>query len=113
MRHCRSGWRCFSSAVKLNPGKERPIHTLLINGAECEPYICCDEKLMTERAEQLIKGIQIVRHIIDADKVIIGIEDSMPTAYEGLKQAIDDANEDFSIKVVPTVYPTGWRKTID
>lgn len=106
------GGAAFPSAVKLNPGIDRPIHTLLINGAECEPYICCDEMLMTERADEVIKGIQIVRHIINADKVIIGIEDSMPTAFEGLSKAIEKANEDFEIKIVPTVYPTGGEKQL-
>ncbi len=106
------GGAAFPSAIKLNPGQDRPIETLLINGAECEPYICCDEKLMTERAEEVIKGIQIVRHIIGASKVIIAIEDSMPTAFEGLNKAIADAQEDFDVKIVPTVYPTGGEKQL-
>lgn len=109
------GGAAFPSAVKLNPGKAKPIHTLLINGAECEPYICCDEKLMTERAEAVIKGAQIVRYILNADKVVLGIEDSMPTAYTGMREAIDKlttADENFAIKVVPTIYPTGGERQL-
>ncbi|EDY86164.1 eleCtron transport complex, rnfabcdge type, c subunit [gamma proteobacterium HTCC5015] len=107
------GGAAFPSAVKLNPGPSRKIHTLVINGAECEPYITCDQTLMSERADQVVQGIQIAMHALGVERCWIAIEDSMPTAHEGLSQAIAQCGDTkIEIKVVPTIYPTGGEKQL-
>lgn len=103
----------FPSAVKLNPGPRRKIHTLLVNAAECEPYINCDDMLLRERAVEIVAGIEIARHCIAAERCIIGIEDSMPVAYAAMQRAITEAGAvNIEIVVVPTLYPTGGEKQL-
>lgn len=103
----------FPSAVKLNPGPSRKIHTLLVNAAECEPYINCDDMLIRERAAEIVAGIEIARHCVDAARCIVGIEDSMSTAHAALQKAIAEAGAaNIDIVVVPTVYPTGGEKQL-
>lgn len=108
------GGAAFPSSVKLNPGPSREVELLVINGAECEPYITCDQTLMSEQAEEVIGGIQIIMHTIGVDECWIGIEDTMPTAYEGLTSAIKAAGLSgrIQVKVVPTIYPTGGEKQL-
>jgi electron transport complex protein RnfC len=57
---------CFPSHLKLKPGKEGSLDTLVINGAECEPFITCDDMLMRERATDMLKGISAMRHMLQA-----------------------------------------------
>lgn len=105
------GGAAFPSAVKINP--QNKLDKLIINGAECEPYITCDQILMSERGDEVIKGIQLLLHILDVNECWIGIEDTMPTAFEGLTRAIHTANDDrIKVKVVPTIYPTGGEKQL-
>lgn len=108
------GGAAFPSSVKLNPGPNRTVEKLIINGAECEPYITCDQTLMSERAEEVIAGIQIILHTLGVNECWIGIEDTMPTALEGLEQAIRIAGEEqrIQVKVIPTIYPTGGEKQL-
>ena len=108
------GGAAFPSSVKLNPGPNREVALLLINGAECEPYITCDQTLMSERAEEVIGGIQIILHSLGVNECWIGIEDTMPTALSGLQEAIRTAGEEqrIQVKVVPTIYPTGGEKQL-
>jgi electron transport complex protein RnfC len=71
----------FPTRVKLASGK-RAIDTLVINGAECEPYITCDQRLMRERATEVIEGVRILQHIVQAAACTIAVEDSMPAAAD-------------------------------
>jgi len=98
------GGATFPTQIKLRKGKTN-IHTLVINAAECEPYITCDDLLMRESAEDIVQGINIAQRLLDADNVIIGIEDNKPEAIKAMQLATIDT--DISIKVVPTVYPSG------
>ncbi len=101
----------FPTDVKLNP--ELPIHTLIVNGAECEPYISCDDMLMRERAETIVTGALILKHILDARTCLIGIEDNKPEAIEALRAAVDQAGADgIQVQSVPTVYPAGGEKQL-
>ena len=101
----------FPASVKLgvNPDKGR-IQTLIINGTECEPYITADDILMRERADEIIAGAQILRHLVDPDETLIGVEDNKP---EGIA-ALRDAAEGTGIEVVvfPTKYPSGGEKQL-
>ncbi|MDH5544778.1 MAG: electron transport complex subunit RsxC [Gammaproteobacteria bacterium] len=102
----------FPSYVKLNPGPDRVIETLIINGAECEPYITCDDMLMRERADEVIAGIGIIRHAVQAREVVIAIEDNKPQAREAIEKAIATANVSFDVVSVPTIYPAGGEKQL-
>lgn len=103
----------FPTHVKLNPGAEHLIETLIINGAECEPYISCDDMLMREHAREVVEGARIMRHAVRAAQCIIGIEDNKPAARAALQRALNDLGE-FNIRIVsvPTRYPTGGEKQL-
>lgn len=99
------GGATFPTQIKLRADGKTAIHTLVVNAAECEPFITCDDMLMRERADQLVKGIAIAQHLLSANTVMIGIEDNKPEAVAALKQAV--VGTDYQVKVVPTVYPSG------
>ncbi|WP_455222663.1 electron transport complex subunit RsxC [Kaarinaea lacus] len=103
------GGATFPSAVKLNLRSRYSIHTLVINGAECEPYLTCDDRLMRERSEQIIDGIRIVQKALGASKVIVVIEDNKNIAVAEMKAAAAEFT-DISIAKVPTRYPMGSEK---
>lgn len=103
----------FPSFIKLNPGPKRPIHTLLINGAECEPYITCDDRLMREHAADIVAGAQILMHALHAPECIIAVEDNKPEAAAALRAAIAAAAATaMDVVVIPTRYPTGGEKQL-
>jgi electron transport complex protein RnfC len=105
------GGAAFPVSVKLNPPPGRRIDTLIINGAECEPYISCDDMLMREQARAVIEGIRIIHRIVQAEHCLIGIEDNKPEAIAAMREALgeDDAIE---IVKIPTRYPTGGEKQL-
>ena len=96
----------------MNPGREGRTRTLVLNGAECEPFITCDDMLMRERAAGIVKGTAILRHLLQADEVLIGIEDNKPEAAAAMRAAVDALNEPFSVIQVPTLYPAGGAKQL-
>ncbi len=99
----------FPSWKKL-PQNKGQVHTLLINGAECEPYITCDDVLMQTRPEQIIQGAQTIAQCIGAEKILIGIEDNKPRALSAMRQAA--AGTGIEVHAVPTVYPMGGQKQL-
>jgi electron transport complex protein RnfC len=103
----------FPTSVKLNPGPDREVELLVINAAECEPYISCDEALACNRPADIIDGIRIMRHALQARQVVIGIEDSMSEAIQCLQSALDEAGENgIQLIQVPTIYPAGGEKQL-
>lgn len=101
----------FPTAVKLNPGFQRPIDTLIINATECEPYITADDALIRERAEEIITGIRILSHLLDnPSQIILGIEDNKPEAIAELSRHIDGSG--ISLVPFPTKYPSGGEKQL-
>ncbi len=89
------------------------IETLIINGAECEPYITADDMLMRERAKQVIDGTRIAQKILNAKEVLIGIEDNKPEAIAAIQKAVADSGEQtISVRVIPTKYPSGGEKQL-
>ncbi|MBU0498638.1 MAG: electron transport complex subunit RsxC [Gammaproteobacteria bacterium] len=108
------GGAAFPSAVKLAPGPERAIHTLIINGAECEPYISCDDRLMREQAQRIVRGIRILRHVLDVTgECLIGVEDNKPEAIEAMRRALAaEPVEATELVVIPTIYPSGGEKQL-
>ncbi len=105
------GGATFPAAVKLNLGRKSQIHTLLINGGECEPYLTCDDRLMQERAEAIVDGIRIMLHGMEAEQAKIGIEDNKPEAIKMMKKAcLPHAN--IQVVITPTRYPMGWDRQL-
>ncbi|MCJ8339515.1 MAG: electron transport complex subunit RsxC [Pseudomonadales bacterium] len=102
----------FPTAVKLHLGDDHIINTLIINAAECEPYITADDLLMRERAEQIIAGIEILQHLIKPSHVLIGIEDNKPKAIRALEIALQDCKYNIDVVTVPTKYPSGGEKQL-
>ncbi|MDR2092508.1 MAG: electron transport complex subunit RsxC [Azoarcus sp.] len=110
------GGATFPSHIKI--GKESRIDTLLINGAECEPWITCDDRLMRERAADIVAGAKILRHLNGARRVLVGIEDNKPEAIAAMTAAAhdahgkDDSGVDVEIVPIPTRYPAGGEKQL-
>lgn len=105
------GGATFPTHIKLRTNGKSNVHTLVINAAECEPYITCDDMLMRERAAEIFKGIEIVQYLLGAEKCIVGIEDNKPIAADIMTKAGADFSsvglKAVEVKIVPTLYPSG------
>jgi electron transport complex protein RnfC len=101
------GGATFPTHVKFAAG---PVQTLIINGAECEPWITTDDRLMRERAAEIVQGIVILRHLVNPAETVVGIEDNKPEAIIAMKEACKDTG--IEVAVVPTLYPTGGEKQL-
>ncbi len=107
------GGAAFPTAVKLNPPALDSIDTLILNGAECEPYITCDDRLMREQADAILHGIEVLRHIVNPRETLIGIEDNKPEAIAAMRAALTRLNPDATeIVELPSLYPTGSEKQL-
>ena len=103
------GGATFPSAIKLNLRDKYDLETLVINGAECEPYLTCDDRLMQERAEQVVDGVRLMRHALGVKTAIIAIENNKPKALVEMKQAALEM-DDIRVVGVPTRYPMGSER---
>jgi len=107
------GGAVFPSAVKLVGTPGTAIHTVLLNGAECEPYITCDDRVMRERADEVLRGGQILMHVVGAERCLVGVEDNKPEAIAALRAAaLKLADARFEIVSIPTIYPSGAEKQL-
>jgi Na+-translocating ferredoxin:NAD+ oxidoreductase subunit C len=107
------GGAVFPSYLKLKPGKDGTLKTLVINGAECEPFITCDDMLMRERAANMLQGIMAMRHMLQAEEVLIGIEDNKPQAVAAVQAAIAASGQSgIEAVAIPTRYPAGGAKQL-
>lgn len=86
-------------------------HILIINGSECEPYITCDDRLMRERAEEIVEGIRILQYILRPEVTIIAIEDNKPEAAEAVRKCVNP-EDDIIVRVLETRYPTGAARPL-
>ncbi|RAU16731.1 electron transport complex subunit RsxC [Nitrincola tibetensis] len=102
----------FPTDVKLHLGDDHIINTLIINAAECEPYITADDALMRERSDEILAGIEIIAHLLKPSHILIGIEDNKPQAIKALDQALRASTLNIDICVVPTKYPSGGEKQL-
>ncbi len=103
----------FPTQVKLSHRAQEGIDLLLINGVECEPYICCDDRLMQERAGEILEGVRILRHILKPRHCVIAIEDHMPAAEAAMRAAVSAAAaEPIRVIRVPEIYPTGGERQL-
>ncbi len=103
----------FPSYIKMNPGYKNTVSTLILNGAECEPYITCDAKIMQDQPREIINGLLIMRHALQAENCIIGLEDNKPEAFKALVDALhEDELKFIRIQRIPTIYPAGGEKQL-
>lgn len=106
------GGAVFPTHIKLMP-HERRTELLVLNGAECEPYISCDDMLMRERAADVVEGALIMQRILGSPRVQIAIEDDKVEARAALETALDRAEApDVELVVVPARYPEGGEKQL-
>jgi electron transport complex protein RnfC len=109
------GGATFPAAVKLGLGQRTPIPTLILNGGECEPYLTCDDRLMRERAGQVVDGARIILHAIGGRTALIGVEDNKPEALAALAAAAATSAADgpaIEVVAVPSRYPMGSEKQL-
>ncbi|MEZ5449597.1 MAG: RnfABCDGE type electron transport complex subunit C [Thiolinea sp.] len=113
-----SAVRCFRRRSSMR--RKCPICTLVVNGAECEPYITCDDRLMQDKADEIIAGALIMMHILrphtppDRElQCLIGIEDNKPEALAAMRAAAEHSGEArIRVVAVPTIYPAGGEKQL-
>ncbi len=99
----------FPAHVKLCEGTNTAVDTLIINGAECEPYISCDDRIIREKANYIVSGTRMLQHAIQAKHCVIAVEEDMPEAFDALDALIDD---DIELLKVPARYPAGGEKQL-
>lgn len=101
----------FPTHVKLAPKDESKIEYILVNGAECEPYLTSDYRLMMEEPEKLVGGLKVILQLFDNAKGVIGIENNKPEAIKKLQELVKD---EARIEVCPlqTKYPQGGERSL-
>lgn len=103
------GGAIFPAAIKLNMGQQYKLDTLLINGAECEPYLTCDDRLMREYADEVIDGARIMARALGVRRIILAVENNKPQAIASLEKA-SAAFSGISVAGVPVRYPVGYAQ---
>lgn len=107
---CGMGGAGFPTCVKLTPPPGKRCDYLIVNGAECEPYLCADFRLMLERADRVRTGVEILRKILGGCAVRLAVEANKPEAVAALEKAFADIDGDVEIVVLPVLYPQGSEK---
>lgn len=107
---CGMGGAGFPTCVKLCPPPGKRCDYLIVNGAECEPYLCADFRLMLERADRVRTGVEILRKILGGCAVRLAVEANKPEAIAALEKAFADIAGDVEIVVLPVLYPQGSEK---
>jgi len=102
----------FPTCAKLHGGIKTNIETLIINGMECEPRITCDDRLMRERAIEIIAGVEILDHLLHPNSIKIGVEDNKPEAILALEIATTSSTSSIEIITTPTLYPSGGERQL-
>lgn len=105
------GGAAFPTSVKLSPPKEKPIDTIIINGAECEPYLTADYRLMVEKPREVVEGLKILMKVLGVSKGFIGIEDNKPEAIEKMNKEVKD-EPDIEVCGLEVKYPQGAEKML-
>lgn len=105
------GGAAFPTHVKLAPPREYPIDTVILNGAECEPYLAADYRLMLEEPELVLEGMRIIMRAVGAPRGIVAIEDNKPRALESMREAVRDEPA-IRVASLGTRYPQGAEKVL-
>ena len=103
------GGATFPTHVKLSPPKDKPIDTVILNGAECEPFLSADHRVMVEEADAVVDGLRLAARIVGAKELLIGVEDNKPDAAASLQKA---AGTDARVCAVRAKYPQGSEKQL-
>jgi len=107
------GGASFPTHVKLSPPSNKPIDTLIINGAECEPFLTADHRLLLERTEDLLTGILIIKKILGAKKCFLGIEENKPDAIKEISTKLSDSRfKEITLCRLKAKYPQGGEKQL-
>lgn len=101
----------FPTHVKLTPKDETKIDTIIVNGAECEPYLTSDYRMMMEEPESIIKGLNIILQLFDNAKGVIGIEDNKPEAIRVMTELVKDEPR-ITVCPLKTKYPQGGERAL-
>ena len=107
---CGMGGAGFPTSVKLNPPPDKHCEYLILNGAECEPYLTADFRTMLERADRVRLGVEIMRKVLNGPAVRIAIEANKPEAIAAMEKAFADIEGNVEIVVLPVLYPQGSEK---
>ena len=105
------GGAAFPTHVKLSPPKEKKIDTVILNGVECEPFATCDHRLMIERTEDIVKGLQIIMKVLGCDKGYIGIELNKPDAIKAMREVVKGI-KGITVEALKVKYPQGGEKQL-
>lgn len=105
------GGAAFPTVVKLSPPKEKTIDTVILNGAECEPYLTGDYRLMIEKPVEIIEGLKILMKELGVSRGFVGIEDNKPGAVRTMKEAAG-GQDNIDVCALPTKYPEGAEKML-
>jgi electron transport complex protein RnfC len=105
------GGAAFPTFVKLSPPKEKPIDVVIINGAECEPYLTADHRLMVEKPSEIVTGLLLIMKSLGVKRGIIGIEDNKPDAIEAIRKAAS-GHPEVEVCVPHVKYPQGAEKML-
>jgi electron transport complex protein RnfC len=105
------GGACFPTHVKLSPPPDKKIDSIIVNAAECEPYLTCDHRLMLEESDKIVEGLKIILKIFPEAKGYIGIENNKPDAIEAMKKA-SQGIANIEVKALKTKYPQGAEKQL-
>jgi electron transport complex protein RnfC len=105
------GGATFPTYVKLSPPKEKPIDVVILNGAECEPYLTSDHRLMLDRPREILEGLKILMRILGVKKGYVGIEANKPDAIEAMKKAAAGSPE-IQVWPIKVKYPQGAEKML-
>jgi Na+-translocating ferredoxin:NAD+ oxidoreductase subunit C len=109
------GGAAFPTHVKLSPPAGKPIDTFILNGAECEPYLTCDDRIMQEQASAILQGMQLLMKAVDAKKGIIAIEDNKQKAIKAMREGLANLQPvtcNLQLRALPTKYPQGGEKQL-
>jgi len=108
------GGAAFPSSVKLSPAPDQKIRTLIMNGAECEPYITCDDRLMRDRPARILQGVRLLRDLLGVEECLVAVEDNKPEAIMTLRQSLRDCGDTAGIEIIaiPTLYPSGGERQL-
>ncbi|MBF0127549.1 MAG: electron transport complex subunit RsxC [Magnetococcales bacterium] len=105
------GGATFPSFIKLTPPKDKPVEMLLINGAECEPYLTCDARLMEERFQDILEGIRYMLHALQTTRCVVCIEENKPGAIQSMTKAAQEF-PNVRVATLPVMYPQGAEKQL-
>ena len=105
------GGAAFPTQVKLHPSDDKPVHMLLLNGCECEPYLTADDRLMREVPRAIVAGAQLAMIACGAREIVIAIEDNKPEAIAAMRSAVAGTAA-VRIVVCPTKYPMGGERQL-